>query len=400
MEIFGCSLGQTVGQSLQQHGIIGVSFPLEPLFQRFGTDTGRHHKSADIIRTPFRYRHHIIGQRLINSLLPLRLLTQNRKQDLTHTDIIPVAICREETINRLAILGFHLNQAVQQLNSILVQLHSLRRLRPVCLREFGQPGGTTSIAIVDPRNFRKTPVQFPGTEKEGPMNIWDYFFQRNIRNHLHPAPGRDNRTVRSPVDLRTIRPGFRQRNQDLFFLVHGSTQSLILTVQLGNISIPRIRVQQFGRNQRVLRSIQHMNDRIVIMRSDLNGRMQLRSRGAPHHYGNTQAGFLHLVRHMHHLFERRRDQTGKTDQIRLLFDCLFYDHVCRNHHSQIDHLIIVASQDDRNNILSDVMHITFHCRKQDLSSLSRIRRDLFRLNCRLQDSNRLFHRTGSLDNLR
>lgn len=44
---------------------------------------------------------------------------------------------------------------------------------------------------------------------------------------------------------------------------------------------------------------------------------------APHHYGNTQAGFLHLVRHMHHLFERRRDQAGKTDQIRLLFDCLF-----------------------------------------------------------------------------
>ena len=232
------------------------------------------------------------------------------------------------------------------------------------------------------------------------MNIWNYFFQRNRRNHLYPVPSRDNRVIRSPIDHRTIRPGFRQRDQYLFFLIHRGTQSFILTVQLGHISIARIRVQQFGRNQRVLRSIQYMNDRIVIMRSDLNGRMQLRSRGAAHHYGNAQAGFLHLVRHMHHLFERRRDQTGKTDQVGLFFDCLFYNHVCRNHHSQIDHLIIIASQDDRNNILSNVMHVTFHCRKQNLSCLSRIGRDLFCLDRRLQDGDCLFHRTGSLDNLR
>ena len=193
------------------------------------------------------------------------------------------------------------------------------------------------------------------------MNIWNYFFQRNRRNHLYPVPSRDNRVIRSPIDHRTIRPGFRQRDQYLFFLIHRGTQSFILTVQLGDISIARIRVQQFGRNQRVLRGVQHMNDRIVIMRSD---------------------------------------QTGKTDQVGLFFNCLFYNHVCRNHHSQIDHLIIIASQDDRNNILSNVMHVTFHCRKQNLSCLSRIRRDLFCLDRRLQDGDCLFHRTGSLDNLR
>ena len=119
-----------------------------------------------------------------------------------------------------------------------------------------------------------------------------------------------------------------------------------------------------------------------------------------HHDRDGQASFLHFVRYMHHLFQRRRDQAGQANQIRLFFDRCLYNDFGRNHHTQVDHLIIVAGQHDRYDVLSDIVHVALHGCKDYLSCFCRTGSRFLRLDSRLQDGDSLFHGTGGLYHLR
>ncbi|CSA71521.1 Uncharacterised protein [Vibrio cholerae] len=76
---------------------------------------------------------------------------------------------------------------------------------------------------------------------------------------------------------------------------------------------------------------------------------------------------LHLFRHVYHLIQRRRDKPRETDDIDILLACDFEDLLARHHHTKIDDLEVITLQHDANNVLTNVMHIAFYGRQQNLT---------------------------------
>ena len=143
-----------------------------------------------------------------------------------------------------------------------------------------------------------------------------------------------------------------------------------------------------------------MDHRPVVIRGDLYRRMQSRGRRATHHDRDRKSRLTHRPGHVRHLLERRRDQAGETDKVRTLLDSPAHDLVGRHHHAQVDHLIIITSENNRDNVLANVVHVALHRSEEYLARLGRTCRLFLRLNGRAQDGNRLLHRAGRLHHLR
>src|SRR5271156_3193412 len=76
---------------------------------------------------------------------------------------------------------------------------------------------------------------------------------------------------------------------------------------------------------------------------------------------------LHLARHMHHLVKRRRDQTTQADHVDLLGPGAFEDLFAIDHHSHVNHFVVVAGQDHTDDILADVVNVTLDRCQQNIS---------------------------------
>ena len=76
---------------------------------------------------------------------------------------------------------------------------------------------------------------------------------------------------------------------------------------------------------------------------------------------------LHLGRDVAHLVERRRDQAGEADDIRLLGDGGLQDFFRRHHHAEIDHIVVVALEHDADDVLADVVHVALDGGEHDLA---------------------------------
>src|SRR2546427_9897681 len=109
----------------------------------------------------------------------------------------------------------------------------------------------------------------------------------------------------------------------------------------------------------------------------------------------------HLPRHVHHLVQRRRDQTAEADDIHMALAGGFEDLFTRHHHAQVDHLVVVATQDDAHDVLADVVHVPLHRGHQDFAlRLAAAGGLLLRLHEWLQVGHGLLHHAGALDDLR
>ena len=76
---------------------------------------------------------------------------------------------------------------------------------------------------------------------------------------------------------------------------------------------------------------------------------------------------LHFFRHMRHFFQRGRNQSRQADDVGIL--CLGFGQNlrARHHHAHVHNFEVIALQDDRHDVLTDVMHITLHRRNNDLA---------------------------------
>ena len=68
---------------------------------------------------------------------------------------------------------------------------------------------------------------------------------------------------------------------------------------------------------------------------------------------------------MLHLVERRSDQAAEANDVDVLLPGCFQDFVARDHHAQVDHLVVIAAQDHADDIFADVVHVPFHCGHED-----------------------------------
>ena len=72
----------------------------------------------------------------------------------------------------------------------------------------------------------------------------------------------------------------------------------------------------------------------------------------------------------------------------------------RDHHPEVDHLVVVAAQDDADDVLADVVHVALDRGHDDLRLGLGPARPLLRLEKRRQVGDRLLHHPGALDHLR
>ncbi len=100
-----------------------------------------------------------------------------------------------------------------------------------------------------------------------------------------------------------------------------------------------------------------MDDRAVVGRRDLHRRVRLARGRAADEQRQLETFALHLARDVHHLVERRRDQSAQADDVDLLLARGVEDLLARHHHAEIDHLVVVAAEHDADDVLADVVHV-------------------------------------------
>eukprot|EP00754_Rhynchopus_humris_P019685 Rhum_TRINITY_DN14653_c10_g1::Rhum_TRINITY_DN14653_c10_g1_i1::g.106929::m.106929 len=163
-----------------------------------------------------------------------------------------------------------------------------------------------------------------------------------------------------------------------------------------------LRVAQHGAaHHHGLRRVKHVHSlRVVVLQ--LHRRVHLRRRRTADQERHVHLQTLELLRDRHHLVERRGDQPGESDDVRLLLLDGGHDGRQWDHDSEVDDLVVVAAQHNTDDVLADVVHVALHRRQHDLAlrrcvvAASR----LLRLHERNQMRHSLLHDTGALDHLR
>ncbi len=122
------------------------------------------------------------------------------------------------------------------------------------------------------------------------------------------------------------------------------------------------------------RGIEHVHNRLVELGRNLHGRVLAAGGGAADEQRDREAPALHLARHEHHLVERRRDEAAEADQVGAFVDRRLQDLVGRDHHAEVHDLVVVAPEDDADDVLADVVDVALDRRHDDLALRTACRR--------------------------
>ena len=148
-----------------------------------------------------------------------------------------------------------------------------------------------------------------------------------------------------------------------------------------------------------------MDDWLAVLRGNFHGGVSAARRRSADEQRQFETLAFHFARDVHHFVERGGDQAAEADHVGLFRFGALENSLARHHHAQIDHVIVVAGQNDAYDIFADVVHVTFHCRQDDFSlrfdNLSgRALRRLLGLHKWGEVSDRFFHHAGRLYDLR
>ena len=113
--------------------------------------------------------------------------------------------------------------------------------------------------------------------------------------------------------------------------------------------------------------IEHVHHRLAVMRCNLHGRMRAAGGGAANQQRQLQSLPLHLPRHVHHLVERRRNQSAQPDNVCPHFFGALQNFFRGHHHAQVDDFEVIAGQHHAHDILADVVHVALDGCEHDLA---------------------------------
>ena len=113
----------------------------------------------------------------------------------------------------------------------------------------------------------------------------------------------------------------REREQRLALLLGVEVaQSLLVDAVLAVEPRAPLGIEQVGDDADDARGVENVHDRLRVRRRDPHRRVLARGRGAADQQRQVHPPPLHLARDVDHLVERRRDQPGEPDDVRLLLD--------------------------------------------------------------------------------
>ena len=80
----------------------------------------------------------------------------------------------------------------------------------------------------------------------------------------------------------------------------------------------------------------------------------------------ADAAPFHLACDVNHLIETWRDQTRQADDGYLVLECGLENPFAADHHAQVDHVVPIATQDNADDVLANIVNVTFDGGQQDL----------------------------------
>ena len=173
--------------------------------------------------------------------------------------------------------------------------------------------------------------------------------------------GRRRRFVRRPVDRRPVGPGVL--DGDHRPLVLGGValaQRLVVGLGLGEQLAAPFLGEQRRRHRDGAGGVLHPEHRTLVARRHLDRRVCPRGRRTADQQRDREALALHLAGEVHHLVQRGGDQPGQPDQVRAHLLGLVEDLLRRDHHAEVDHLVVVALQHHADDVLADVVDVALH----------------------------------------
>ena len=177
------------------------------------------------------------------------------------------------------------------------------------------------------------------------------------------------------------------------------TQPCVLLVQLLGEACLLLGVHEALRYDGVLRRIFHPDHDAAVNGGNLQRHVHLGRCCSTHHYGQVKSGTFHLRRHVHHLFQARRDKTAQTYHVCLLRHGFLHNLLGRNHYAKVHDVVVVARHHHRHDVLADVVYVALDGCHQHLAGCGRSLL-LVGFDVGLQYCHSLLHRSGVLHHLR
>ena len=185
----------------------------------------------------------------------------------------------------------------------------------------------------------------------------------------------------------------------------GLAERLVLGAMLRDEGGFAVVAEQAGGHRHGAAGVEHVDDRLAVVRRDLDGGVRAAGGGSADEQRQLEALALHLAGDVHHLVERRRDQAAEADHVGLLGLGALENFFAGDHHAQVDDVVVVAGEHDADDVLADVVNVAFDGGEHDLSlRLDDLagggQRGLLGLHERRQVRDGLLHHAGGFDHLR
>ena len=110
-----------------------------------------------------------------------------------------------------------------------------------------------------------------------------------------------------------------------------------------------------------------MNDGLGVVRRDLDGGVGAAGGCSADEQRHFEVLALHLAGDVHHLVERGRDEAAEADDVGADFFCALEDFFGGDHDAEVDDLVVVAREDDADDVLADVVDVALDGREHDLA---------------------------------
>ena len=175
-------------------------------------------------------------------------------------------------------------------------------------------------------------------------------------------------------------------------------QTLLLGRNLRQILLATL-AHQSVQDSCIVRRIARVNHHARILGSHLHRRMYSRCGCTADDDGNLLATRLQLAQNAYHLVKRGGDQTTQTDGIGSPSHGLIDDLCALDHYAQVLNLESVTSHHDRNDILTDVVHVALDRRHNESTCRLRAFGSAL-LDIGRQHAHGTLHHTRTLDHLR
>ncbi len=147
----------------------------------------------------------------------------------------------------------------------------------------------------------------------------------------------------------------------------GFAEGFVVGAMLGDEVCLAVVAEEAGGDGHGAAGVEHVDDGLAVVRRDLDGGVGAAGGGSADEQRQLEALALHLVGDVDHLVERGGDEAAEADHVGLLGLGALEDFFAGDHDAEVDDLVVVAGEDDADDVLADVVDVAFDGGEEDLA---------------------------------